>query len=252
MWVLALLPAAVSIGAACGGAKKGPNDPSGDGDAWAGVSHDTKIEHEACDPKGKDARSAIAVDPLTGAKHTVTQVLENGKLKCSFADLNGDGRTDYYRYYGDDGLIRRHEASFDVTEQIDEIGLYKGGVIDMVMRETNFDRKLDTWDYYDGGKLARRERDKTGDGRVDEWWTFEPAGSDNATVVEADPKTGKPDPTQVLKLGGGALGPNTSGKTGAKPAASTSASASASTAPSATATAPSAAPSASASTKGSK
>jgi hypothetical protein len=56
---------------------------------------------------------------------------------------------------------------------------------------------------------------QTGDGKIDEWWAFE-AGTDNATIVQADPHSGKPDPTSTVKLG---IGAGSLGGLGAKPSA---------------------------------
>jgi hypothetical protein len=192
-------PLGLMLGVACSGSTSG-KDPDTPGDGWAGESRDTEIKHEECSTGGKQVKTFKGESALSSNKSFVTRVYESGREICSFADLNGDGNIDVYTFFGDDGRIRRREASYSVSKQIDEIALYKNGNLEVVMRETNFDGKLDTWDYYEGGKLIRRERDKTGDGRIDEWWTFEP-GTENATIVQADVHTGKPDPTSTTKLG---------------------------------------------------
>jgi hypothetical protein len=197
--VTSMLGALVLGGVACG-SSKGPN--AGNADDWQGERRDTAITHEACDPAGKEAKTFRGDAQLSSGKSFVTRVYEGGREVCSFADLNGDGNVDVYTYFAADGRIRRREAAYTVGRTIDEIAIYEGGELQLVARETNFDGKLDTWDLYEGGKLVRRERDKTGDGRIDEWWTFEP-GTENATVVQADPRTGRPDPAQTIKLGVG-------------------------------------------------
>lgn len=197
--LVALPPFAIALAGACSTSSSGKGSDT-PGDDWAGESRDTEIKHEECETKGREVRTFKGDSALSSGKSFVTRVYSGPREVCSFADLNGDGNVDVYTFFGDDGKIRRREAAYTVSKQIDEIAIYQNGNLQVVMRETNFDGKLDTWDYYEGGKLIRRERDKTGDGRIDEWWTFE-AGTENATIVQADSRTGKPDPTSAVKLG---------------------------------------------------
>ncbi|MGZ3417927.1 MAG: hypothetical protein ACXVEE_08695 [Polyangiales bacterium] len=194
---------ALCLAAACSSSTKGGKGSGKPGEEWQGESRDTTITHEPCEPAGKEVRTFLGDSNLASGKSYVKRLYEGGREVCSFADLNGDGNVDVFTYFGPDGRIRRRESAYTVSNAIDEIAIFEGGDLKVVMRETNFDGKLDTWDYYEGGKLAKRERDKTGDGRIDEWWTFQPPGSENATVVQADTRTGKPDPTQTLMLGAG-------------------------------------------------
>jgi len=210
---LSTLPVIALMSAlACSSSTKKPEGPH---DEFSGEVRDTEIKHEACDPKGKEARVFKGDSDLASGKSYVTRVYVASREVCSFSDLNGDGNVDLYTFYGDDGKIRRREAAYTVSKQIDEIAVYQAGELQLVMRETNFDGRLDTWDYYEGGKLVRRERDKNGDGRIDEWWAFQ-AGTDNATIVQADPHSGKPDPTSTVTLG---IGAGSMGGLGAKPTA---------------------------------
>ncbi|GAC1560139.1 MAG: hypothetical protein NVS3B10_18590 [Polyangiales bacterium] len=210
--VAPLLGAAVI--AACGSSQK-KTEGEYSRDEFAGESRDIEIKHEPCEPNGHATKVYKADDALSTAKSFVTHVFDGSREICWLADLNGDGKIDVYTYFGDDGLIRRREAGYTVSNAIDEISLYKGGALEIVMRDTTFDGKLDTWDYYEAGKLSRRERDKTGEGRIDEWWTFNPAGGENATIIQADPRTGKPDPTQKLDINVAFGGPAAAPMTGA-------------------------------------
>jgi hypothetical protein len=195
----AIVVGGVVVLGACGSSQKKGEDYTRD--EFQGETRDIEIKHETCEPNGHTTKVYKADDPLASNVHAyVTHVFDGSKEICWLGDLNGDGKVDIYTYFDDGGAVRRRESGYTVSNAIDEIALYKSGALDIVMRDTTFDGKLDTWDYYEQNKLARRERDKTGEGRVDEWWTFNPAGGDNATIIQADPRTGKPDPTQRLDI----------------------------------------------------
>jgi hypothetical protein len=231
--------ASLALGA-CGKAR----DASDEGrDEFVGETRDTTIKHEACDPAGKQSKTLKADDRLDKSVAYVTHVFDGGREICSFSDINGDGRVDLYTYFDETGATRRHEAAYGVDKNVTEVGIYKGGQLDVVERDTTGSGRIDTWDFYTAGHLARRERDKNGDGRLDEWWTFEP-GSDSATIIQADPRSGKPDPSSSIKVevgfvGGSASAPPAPKPSAARPASSASA-------------APSAAPSSSGSAKAGK
>ena len=161
-------------------------------------------------------------------------MIDGGREVCSFADINGDGRIDLWTYFDESGATRRTEAAYGVNPNVTEIGSYKNGELDTVARDTTGSARLDTWDHYANGKIVARERDKNGDGRLDEWWTFE-AGSDLATITEADPRTGKPDPASTIKMEVGALAGAPTTSVAPRPKAASSAAAS--TAPSSSASA---------------
>lgn len=223
-------PVAIALAAACSSST--PAAKSERQDEWAGETRDTTITHEACDTAGHEVKTFKGDSDLASGKSYVTRVYDGGREICSFSDLNGDGLIDVFTYNDASGKIRRREASFTVSRAIDEVALYENGEIKSISRDTNYDGKFDTWDEYEGGKLVRRVRDKSGDGRIDEWWTFQP-GTDNATIVQADGKTGKPDPTQTVQLGAGANIGSGVGGTAVAPTSSVPPKASTSTAPSA-------------------
>jgi hypothetical protein len=253
--------------AACGSSKKDAasgGDGAGGKGEFVGTVRPVAITHDPCDAKAPNAvKTYEADDKVSPIRPYVTHVFDSGNRElCSFADLNGDGRVDVYTYFDEAGRTRRRESAYSASANIDEIATYKAGDLDVVARETNYDGKLDTWDFYEGGKLVRRERDKTGDGHIDEWWTFD-ATAETVTVTQAEARTGRPDPEQVLVLStaGGTLKPLSEVSGGSKPAPTPSAApkASASTTPSAAPVAaptvappppaPAPAPSASASSK---
>ena len=56
---------------------------------------------------------------------------------------------------------------------------------------------IDTWDYYENGRLVRRERDSDGDGIIDQWWTFNNPANPKCAIVAIGPQraTASPIPT---------------------------------------------------------
>jgi hypothetical protein len=237
---------------ACGKARDASDENR---DEFAGESRDTEMKHEPCDPAGKTAKTLKAKGELDKTEATVTHVYEGGREVCSFSDINGDGRIDLWTYFDANGAPRRHEAAYGVDKNVTEIATYKGGELDLVTRDTTRTGKIDTWDYYNAGKIVRRERDKNGDGRLDEWWTFE-AGSDQASITQADARTGKPDPNSTIKVEVGFVAGAATSSASAKPSSSPKPPSSAA-APAASSSAPpvssaSAAPSASASSSAAK
>ena len=48
------------------------------------------------------------------------------------------------------------------------------------------------------GKLVKRERDNNGDGKVDQWWTWE---GNNITIAIDKNGDGQPDPDQTITVG---------------------------------------------------
>ena len=68
-------------------------------------------------------------------------------------------------------------------------------------RETNNDQKIDTWDYYQGPQLVRELRDSSGDGYIDQWWTFNrPAHAKCAVVVSDIDGDGEPDADSQIDI----------------------------------------------------
>jgi len=69
--------------------------------------------------------------------------------------------------------------------------------------ETNFDAKLDTWEEYQGGRLAKTERDSDGDGVIDEWWEFNRPDQPTCAIVVSDRNAdGQPDPNTAVDMCG--------------------------------------------------
>ena len=185
---LALIPAifiactdSASVRANSGGGQK-----SGDAQSVS-----LEIVHETCDLESSNTDKQ---DANGDKKPDITTVMSGGKKVCRAVDLNFDGKIDRYTYFDDEGKLRRTESDYDRDGLIDEIALYKSGVLVARNRETNLDGKLDTWDTYENGKLVKRMRDGNADGRVEQWWTFpDPDNLDCPVVAYDTDGDGRPD-----------------------------------------------------------
>lgn len=170
-------------------------------------ARDVDFHHDDCNP-GSDSKT---VDVNGDQRPDIVHVMKSGREACRIVDLNFDGAVDVYIYYDERGAERRREADFDRDGRPDQVSIYQGGQLVENDRETNFDDKIDTWDYYQGGVLVRRERDSDGDAIIDQWWQFyDPARPKCAVVATDHNADGKPDADGQVdlcnegKVGGGA------------------------------------------------
>jgi hypothetical protein len=119
-------------------------------------------------------------------------VRNGGREVCRAADLNFDGVMDSWVYLDANGKVRRRENDYDRDGRIDEITVLNAGVVTEKDRATMLANRVDTWEYYTAGKLARTERDSNGDQVIDQWWEYPTPG---CPVIHADVNSdGKPDP----------------------------------------------------------
>jgi hypothetical protein len=161
--------------------------------ASASGARDTRVVHEACNLA--DA-SAERLDANGDGKPEVTIVKANGRPVCQGADLNLDGTIDVYTYFDQAGGLRRREYDFDHDNSIDEIIEYRSGVPVQSERATLLANRLDTWDFYQNGVLARTERDSDADAVVDQWWEYPKAG---CPLIHTDAnQDGRPDPGTTI------------------------------------------------------
>jgi hypothetical protein len=194
------LPLALS---GCGGADK----PAVAADSvQSQTAHVEKIEHEPCKEGGN---RVDALDTNGDGKPDIRRVYSGSQELCRIVDLNGDGKTDMYEYFDAAGTVRRREFCYDDTGDVNAVEHYEKGRL--VTRE--FDaagrRRIDTWDTFDPSAPldpktgrpahpAHRERDTTGDGKVDQWWTW---NGDKVTIAIDRTGDGKPDPDTAIVLG---------------------------------------------------
>jgi hypothetical protein len=179
-----------SLALLCFGCNSEPNARSA---ADAGRGRDTRVVHEACDTS---SASAERLDANGDGKPEVVILKKNGRPLCQAADLNLDGRFDVYVYYDGSGQLRRREYDFDHDGAIDEIIQYRAGVPVQSERATLLANRLDTWDTYQNGVLARTERDSDADAVVDQWWEYPKPG---CPMIHTDANhDGKPDPGTTI------------------------------------------------------
>ena len=154
------------------------------------VEKDTEIVHEECDVA---ASSSERLDANGDGKADVTIVRTGNRELCRALDLNFDGIADSWVYLEDNGVdTRRRERDYDRDGRIDEITLFKKGVIVEKRLATLMTNKLDTWEHYLDGRLAQTERDSDGDRLVDQWWEYRKPG---CPMIHADAnRDGRPDP----------------------------------------------------------
>lgn len=202
-----LAPLAVNLAvamAACSGSDK----TSGVAAAkLPGGAHPETIDHEACDESGNRVEQ---LDTNNDGKADIRRVYDKKTTKevCRVVDLNHDGKPDLYEYFDASGTVRRREFSYDETGVVNAIEYYEDGKLVRREYDTSGQHRIDTWDYFDPkaaqdakGKShpVRRERDTTGDGRVDQWWTWD---GDKVTIDIDRSGSGKPEPAARVVLGG--------------------------------------------------
>ena len=182
---------------ACGAADK-------TGSAGAKAPSSARVEtldHEDCAEAG---HRVDALDTNGDGKADIRRVFDTsgGHEVCRIVDLNHDGKADLYEYFDAAGTVRRREFCYDDTGVVNAVEHYENGKL--VRREYDADNqhRVDTWDFFDPsvppdpktGRPAhpvRRERDTTGDGHVDQWWTW---NGDKVTIAVDSTGDGKPDP----------------------------------------------------------
>jgi hypothetical protein len=194
-----LFVAAVAAATGCGGESANSAGPAKPGE----VTHrDIRIVHQDC-----PIASAEKINVGGDAKPDLFIVTSGGREVCRGLDLNFDGVIDSYVYRDGSGNVVRRENDYDRDGRIDEISIYRGGVIVEKDRATTLTGRLDTWQFYQGGKLARTERDSDGDAQIDQWWEYPKPDQPDCPLIHSDVDgDGHPDPGATVDVCGESSG----------------------------------------------
>jgi hypothetical protein len=160
---------------------------------------DTRLVHEEC---AVAAASTVSEDINgDGQPDRRTAAAPGGKPACRALDFNFDGVVDAWVYLDEVGRVRRRESDYDRDGSVDEVCLYRAGVLIEQQRATARAGKLDTWHYFEAGKMARTERDSNGDDYIDQWWEYPEQRAPECPLIHSDVDgDGRPDPGATVDL----------------------------------------------------
>jgi|GEM_PF-6888920 len=118
---------------------------------------------------------------------------------CRSLDLDDDGVSEIIEHFSDDGQLQRRYIRFDANAPAHVVEWFDHGKLVLRNFDTRGKGRIDTHDVFDPatGRRLRRERDTSGDGIVDEWWTFD---KDGITVQSDRDGDGAPDLTGKVTL----------------------------------------------------
>jgi hypothetical protein len=152
---------------------------------------DTRLIHEDCPGTGPGTDG----EDIDGDGRPDRRTASVGsRVRCRMLDFNFDGTVDTWVYLDDAGQLRRRENDFDSDGSVDEVSLYRAGVLVEAQRVTTRAGKLDTWHYFAAGKLARTERDSNGDDYIDQWWEYPDQRPADCPLIHSDVDgDGQPD-----------------------------------------------------------
>jgi hypothetical protein len=166
------------------------------------------LQHEDCSESG---RRVDRLDTNGDGNPDITRIYDksSGHEVCRISDLTHDGKPDMYEYFDDSGTVRRREYCYDDTGLVNAIEHYEGGKLVRREYDAAGQHRIDTWDWFDPAVApdpktgrpphpVRRERDTTGDGHVNQWWTW---NGDKITIAVDSSGDGKPDPESTIVLG---------------------------------------------------
>lgn len=161
----------------------------------------TSIEHEECSEGGHRVE---LLDVTNDGKPDIKKIWDGQREVCRITDLNHDGHPDLFEYFDQSGQLRRREYDFDDNGVVNQIDYYEGGKLVRREADTTNQGRIDTWDTFDpsSGARLKRERDSNADGRVDQWWTYEGDPKNPKITIAMDRNgDGQPDPDSTIVLG---------------------------------------------------
>jgi len=184
----------------CGGAS-GAVGPAQSGEV---TRRDITITHASC---AVDSAGAEKINIGGDPRPDIVIVRSGGREVCRSVDLNFDGTVDSWVYMDPQGQVSRRENDYDRDGRIDEISLFRGGVLVEKHRATTLVGRLDTWQFYQAGKLARTERDSDGDAIIDQWWEYPKPDRPDCPMIHSDVDgDGRPDPGATVDVCGSSSG----------------------------------------------
>lgn len=159
---------------------------------------DTQLVHEECPIA---AATTVSEDINGDGKPDRRTATAGGKAACRALDFNFDGVIDAWVYLDESGRVRRRENDYDRDGNVDEVCLYRGGALVEQQRATARAGKLDTWHYFEAGKMARTERDSNGDDYIDQWWEYPAQRAPECPLIHSDVDgDGRPDPGATVDI----------------------------------------------------
>jgi hypothetical protein len=189
--VAATMASAALVG--CGGSMNSAEGPSQPGE----VTHrDIRVSHAPCAVDGGEK-----INVGGDARPDIVIVRSEGHEVCRSIDMNFDGVVDSWVYRDGSGAVTRRENDYDRDGRIDEIAIYRAGVLIEKQRATTLVGRLDTWHFYQNGKLARTERDSDGDTQIDQWWEYPKPDQPECPLIHTDVDgDGHPDPGATVNV----------------------------------------------------
>jgi hypothetical protein len=159
---------------------------------------DTRLTHEDCPVSGAGSSSEDINGDGRADRRTVSL---GARPRCRTLDFDFDGVVDAWVFLDGAGQLRRRESDFDGDGRVDEVSLYRAGVLVEEQRVTTRAGKLDTWHYFRGGRVARTERDSNGDDYVDQWWEYPDQRPSDCPLIHSDVDgDGQPDPGATVDV----------------------------------------------------
>jgi hypothetical protein len=143
------------------------------------------------DDASRQLREIQVANPSKGGSGSMGLRFEKGKL-AGIDRHDAEGRTNLRDYFNDPSGLAKVGFSLTNNGVIDAWAYRdKKGTIVKVEVSRGQDGKVDRWEYYDKGQLARVEEDDNHDGKIDRWVVYD-AGIQIDEVLDRN-HDGKPD-----------------------------------------------------------
>src|SRR3954466_3326224 len=113
--------------------------------------------------------SELTYDRNKNGKIDTWTEMDGSRPLRSRIDLDEDGAIDRWEYYDEKGALTKVGFSRKQDGRVDAWAFSgaDGKVQRVEISSTSDEKKIDRWEYYEGGVLVRAEEDGNGDGRPD-------------------------------------------------------------------------------------